>query len=266
MKNWKVRWHQLVCRIWKRNKDSDTNSKNIQSGYRNGISHRKCVMLIMKSVKRQITEEIQLVNQEKITTHEEKKNYKYLGLLEADPIRQAERKNKRKAYFRRKRKLPKTKLYRRNPYQMDKHLACPLCRILGTILKINKGVTHTNVPEDKLMTMHMALQPRDYINRQCVQKRRRKRIVSIEDCVDASIQLEDYSKKGKERLIKSTSNNNDNKKLKTEMGRKQLYGYFKRQMDEISDEKTWTCLQKGNFKRETESFLIIAENSAIRTN
>ena len=38
---------------------------------------------------------------------------------------------------------------------------------------------------------------------------------------------------------------------------KQMYGYFKRQTIEISHEKTWTWLQKGNLKIETE-FLLIA--------
>ena len=34
----------------------------------------------------------------------------------------------------------------------------------------------------------------------------------------------------------------------------------------ISHDKTWTWLRKGNFKRETESLLMAAQNSAIRTN
>ena len=47
---------------------------------------------------------------------------------------------------------------------------------------------------------------------------------------------------------------------------KQLYGRFKRLINNISHEKTWTWLIKGNFKRETESLLIAAQNNAIRTN
>ena len=46
----------------------------------------------------------------------------------------------------------------------------------------------------------------------------------------------------------------------TKMGRKQLYGRFKRLINNISHQKTWTWLRKGNFKREIES-----QNNAIRT-
>ena len=47
---------------------------------------------------------------------------------------------------------------------------------------------------------------------------------------------------------------------------KQLYGRFKRLINNISHEKTWMLLRKGNFKRETKSLLIAAHNNAIRTN
>ena len=49
------------------------------------------------------------------------------------------------------------------------------------------------------------------------------------------------------------------------MGRKQLYGRFKRLIN-ISHQKTWTWLRKGNFKRETESLLIAVQDNAIRIN
>ena len=41
--------------------------------------------------------------------------------------------------------------------------------------------------------------------------------------------------------------------------------HFK-QLINISHGKTWTWLRKGNFKRETESLLIAAQNNAVRTN
>ena len=47
---------------------------------------------------------------------------------------------------------------------------------------------------------------------------------------------------------------------------KQLYGRLKQRLNNISRDKTWTWLKKGNFKRETESLLMAAQNSALRTN
>ena len=47
---------------------------------------------------------------------------------------------------------------------------------------------------------------------------------------------------------------------------KQLYGRFKRLVNNISHQKTWSWLRKGNLKSETESLLIAALDNAIRTN
>ena len=52
----------------------------------------KCNMLVMKNGKRQITERIELPNQEKIRTLREKETYKYSRILEADTIKHAEMK------------------------------------------------------------------------------------------------------------------------------------------------------------------------------
>ena len=48
--------------------------------------------------------------------------------------------------------------------------------------------------------------------------------------------------------------------------KKQLYGRFKRLINNISLDKTRTWLRKGNLKWETESLLIAAQDNAIRTN
>ena len=53
----------------------------------------KCAMLVIKSSKRYMTEGAELPNQIVI---EEKKTYKYLGILEADTIKQVEIKEKDK--------------------------------------------------------------------------------------------------------------------------------------------------------------------------
>ena len=62
-------------------------------------------MLIRRSGKRQIKKGIELSNQERIRTLGEKENYKYLGKLKADTIKQVEMRKKGK-----KRKHLKTKL------------------------------------------------------------------------------------------------------------------------------------------------------------
>ena len=125
------------------------------------------------------------------------------------------------------------------------------------------------------MTMHKALHPKDDVDRLYVSRKEGGRgLASIEDTVDASMQrLEDYIKKNQRGLITTIRNNTDNtidervtttRKQKWEG--KQLYGRFKRLINNISHQKTWTWLRKGNFKRETKSLLTAAQDNAIRTN
>ena len=45
-----------------------------------------------------------------------------------------------------------------------------------------------------------------------------------------------------------------------------MNGYFERQTSKSLHEKTWTKLRKENFKRETESLPIAAQNNPIKTN
>ena len=44
------------------------------------------------------------------------------------------------------------------------------------------------------------------------------------------------------------------------MGEKQLYGRFRLLINNISQQKTWTWLRKGNLKRETESLLVAQQD------
>ena len=61
-------------------------------------------MLIMKSGKRHTTDGMELPNHDKIRTLEENETYKYLGILEADTIKQVQMKDKiEKEYLRRTR-------------------------------------------------------------------------------------------------------------------------------------------------------------------
>ena len=143
---------------------------------------------------------------------------------------------------------------------------------MGLFLKWTKDeLKQMDQRTKKLMTMHKALHPRDDVDRLYIQGKEWGRgLANIEDSVDTWIQrLEDYTEKYEQELITAIRNNTDNtidnrmtitRKQKWEV--KQLYGRFKR----IINNKTWTWLRKGNFKRETESLLMAAQNNAIRTN
>ena len=60
-------------------------------GMESGIE--KCALLVMKSGKRHMTDGIELQNHDRIRTLEEKETYKYLGILEADTIKQVQMKD-----------------------------------------------------------------------------------------------------------------------------------------------------------------------------
>ena len=123
--------------------------------------------------------------------------------------------------------------------------------------------------------MHKVLHSRDDVDRLYVSRKEGGRgLAIIEHNVDASIRrLEDYIEKHKRGLIRSIRNDTDNTMdtgmtitMKQKWEGKQLYGRFKRLINNISHDKTWTWLRKGNFKRETQSLLIAAQNNPVRTN
>ena len=118
----------------------------------------KCAMLVMKSGKRHRTEGIKLPNQDKIWTLGGNDAYKYLGILEADTIKQVEMKDKiQKEYLRRTRKLHETKLSHKNLIKRINIWAVPLLRYSGLFLKWPKD-EHKQMDQRtrKLMTMHKA--------------------------------------------------------------------------------------------------------------
>ena len=117
----------------------------------------KCAMLVMKSGKRHRTDEMELPNQDKIWTFGENKTYKYLGILEADPIKQVQMKNKiQKEYLRRTRKLLETKLSRRNLIKGINSWAVYCVRYSETFLKWTRHeLKQMDQRTRKLMTTHM---------------------------------------------------------------------------------------------------------------
>ena len=81
------RQHQTICKERKKIGDSNTNNKDIQSRYRNGILHRKMCYAYYEKWGRQIMKGAELPNQDRIRTLGEKETYKYLGILKADTLK-----------------------------------------------------------------------------------------------------------------------------------------------------------------------------------
>ena len=168
----------------------------------------------MKSGKRHLTDGMELSNQDKITTIVENKTNKYLGILEADTIKQVEMKDKiQKEYLSITRKLPETKLSCRNLIKVINTWAVPLVIYSGPGLKWTRDeLKEMDQRTRKLMTMHKALHPWDDVDRLYVLRKVGGRgLASIEDSVDASIQrLEDYIQKHDGGLITAIRNDTDN--------------------------------------------------------
>ena len=123
----------------------------------------------------------------------------------------------------------------------------------------------------KLMTMHNALHPRDDFDRLYVSRKEGgRRLASIEDTVDASLQRhEDYIEKQERGLITTIrvdTDNTINERMTTTRKQNGKENNSMRLINNISHQKIWTWRRKGNLKRETESLLIAAQDNAIRTN
>ena len=133
----------------------------------------KCTMLVMKSGKRHMTDGMELPNQDKFRTLGENETYKYLGILEADTIKQVEMKEKiQKEYLRRTRKLLETKLSSKNLIKGINIWAVPPVGYSGPFLKWTRDeLKQMDQRIRKLMTMHKALHPRDDVDYMYLEKR-----------------------------------------------------------------------------------------------
>ena len=133
----------------------------------------KYAMIVMKSGKRFMTDGMELPNQDKIRTLGEKETYRYLGILEADTIKQVEIKYKiQKEYLVKTRKLLETKLSCQNLIKGINTWTVPLVRYSGPFLKWTRDELKQNKQRTrKLMTMHKALHLRDDVDRLCVSRK-----------------------------------------------------------------------------------------------
>ena len=102
----------------------------------------KSVMILRKSWKRQITEGIKLPNKERIRKLGKKKVSENIGSGHHQTSG-GERKNDRRVPQTNE-KTSQNLALQQIPHQRNKHLDSIPCKILGTILKMDKGITQTN--------------------------------------------------------------------------------------------------------------------------
>ena len=96
-------------------------------------------------------------NKKKLELLDKKKTYKYLGILEADTIKKVVMKEKKikKGYLRRKRKLLKIKLYRRNIIKGINPLAVTPRKLSGPFLKwTREELKQMDQRKRQIMTRH----------------------------------------------------------------------------------------------------------------
>ena len=105
----------------------------------NRIWNLECTMPIQKE-RRETKEGAEFQNQEITKTFEEKENYKYLGILKVNTIKNSTSEKKKTSQN-------QTQLHQ--SYQRNKHLGSASCKILWTILKMDKEGSQTDGLKDK---------------------------------------------------------------------------------------------------------------------
>ena len=133
----------------------------------------------------------------------------------------------------------------------------------------------------KLFTIYGSLHPKSNVDRLYTPRKEGGRgVISIEDCVELAIRgLEVYVHGSEERLIQaargdkidgleaaSALKRSKKEKILDDWEEKVLHGQYLRQTKELRSDHCWAWLQNGYLKKETESFIVTAQNQSIRTN
>ena len=157
---------------------------------------KKCAMLTLKRGRVTESNGILLPNQQKIQCLGEEEGYKYLGVLESDQIKSKEmKKNVTKEYFRRIRKILKSKLNAGNTITAINSRAVSLIRYGAGILDWTKDEMRAmDRKTRKLLTIYRTLHPQADIDRLYMKRENGGRgMISIEDCIDMEVaNLKDY--------------------------------------------------------------------------
>ena len=243
----------------------------------------KCALIILKRGKRTVCEGISLPDNLVIKSLKEDGGYKYLGILEADQIMYKEMKDSvRKEYYRRVRKVFQSNLNGENSIKSVNTWAVSLLRYSAAFIDWTRNeLKEMDRQTRKIMNMNGALHPRDSVARLYISRKEGGRgLMSVEDCVDiAALGLEKYINESTERIISATKRN-DGKEIEsvtsykarrkqertTELKEKPLHGQHFKETEGTGNKESWTWLEKGQLKKETEGLIMAAQTQSLRTN
>ena len=241
---------------------------------------KKCAVLIMKRGKVVESNGILLPDEQQIKSLRKDEGYKYLGILEADQIKSTEMKtNVTKEYYRRIRKILKSKLNAGNTINAINSRAVSLVRYGAGILQWKKDeLRKMDRKTRKMLTTYRALHPQADVDRLYLKRNEGGRgMISVEDCIDLEVgNLKEYVNESEEEMLKEVAEEEiigEGKQKKDVLDKhkssyldKVLHGQFFRKTEEVRDENSWNWLKQGYLKRETEGMLMAAQDQALRSN
>ena len=245
----------------------------------------KCAAMTMERGKMRECTGLDLPDGQKIQGLTTEEHYKYLGMLEADTIKQDIMKGKIKAeYFKRVKKVLKSDLNAGNVVKAINVWAVSAFRYSSGILDWTKAeLQKMDTKTRKVLTMYRMHHPKASVDRLYLPRREGGRgLKSIAQCVEEDTRgLADYIASSKEnilgkvkgaKLLGSEGNKKDYKKKMLsdrirEWRSKPLPGQYLRQTDDITrKEDTFKWLMEGTLKKETEGLIVAAQDQALRTN
>jgi len=245
----------------------------------------KCASIAMKRGKMQNSEGIVLPDNQVISGLTTDQTYKYLGILEADGIKQEAMKSKvKQEYFKRVRKVLRSDLNAGNTISAINVWAVSSFRYSAGIIDWNKTeLKEADAKTRKLMTMHKTHHPRASVARLYLPREEGGRgLKSLEQTVEEEKRgIVDYLQKSKEELlscVRQVGIVKDNGLLgdyrkemqdarATEWREKPLHGQYIRDTERVTKlHDTFLWMKAGRLKKETEGLIIAAQDQALRTN
>ena len=232
---------------------------------------KKCGVLVMKKGKHVRSEGIEIPSGEKIKEIDLANGYKYLGILEADGIKDKCMKENFRS------EILKSKSNSKNTISAINSRAV-------SIIRYSAGIVTWSVNElqdldrktRKLLTMYSMFHKKGDVDRLYIKRTEGGRgLISEEDCVFIERNcLYEYIRNSQEPMLMEiqregvvdigAEKNSIKDKRKNNLKEKKLHNAFF-SSTEFRDVRSWDWLKRGDLKKATEGTLMAAQERAIRT-